>query len=366
MAVLIAGDILGVGAGIEDHDAHVADRNDGLRHRLDGREQAIDVPGALEQNLQLAAAEPAGREKLFRLLEIVVERLDAAQIGADLGRDDLAGRQRGAVMHRHDAEEIVIDGQHDRHEAVAIRDRLLHGVENALLLPAQGVAIDPLLGDDGELRGVDRIGALAKDLSLRSLLAAAHQEAARVLEVGFVLGVVGGEHLGRPERRAVAREHVGDASLADRDEIGLVEPIHEGHEDMNAAAQDLGLEARLAVQRNETRFDRALRRPHLLDDTDLIVGDVAKDVGHANQNEQQDDDCRPDADRDGVVEDRVHGGSLARAKPHLRWDGHSLPPDPTIAAGPIRSRSCRNANGRGERLALARISCGAAASAGFG
>lgn len=313
MTVLIAGDILGVGAGIEDHDAHVADRNDGLRHRLDGREQAIDVPGALEQNLQLAAAESAGLEKFFRLLEIVVERLGAAQIGADLGRDDLAGRQRGAVMDRDDTEEIVIDGQHDRNESVAIRDRLLHGVENALFLPAQGVAIDPLLGDDGELRGVDRIGALAKDLSLRSLLPAAHQEAARVLEVGFVVGIVGGEHLRGPERRAVAREHVGDASLADRDEIGFVEPIHEGHEDMNAAAQDLGLEARLAVQRNETRFDRALRRPHLLDDADLIVGNVAKDIGHADEDEKRNDDPRPDADGDDVAQDGVHGGSLARA-----------------------------------------------------
>src|SRR5262249_13172177 len=106
-------------------------------------------------------------------------------------------------------------------------------------------------------------------------------------------------------------------------------PVHEGKEDMNAAAQDLGLEARLPVQRDETRADRALRRPHLLDDADLAVGYVAKDIRDADQDEQQDDDYRPDADRDDAVQDRIHDHRVHDRSPpplegHFRWNGRGL------------------------------------------
>ena len=59
------------------------------------------------------------------------------QVGADLGRDDLAGRQRGAVMDGDDADQVLIGGEDDRREAVAIGDRLLHAVEHALFLLTQ-------------------------------------------------------------------------------------------------------------------------------------------------------------------------------------------------------------------------------------
>jgi hypothetical protein len=139
------------------------------------------------------------------------------------------------------------------------------------------------------------------------------------------------------ERHAVAREHVGDPALPDRHQIGFVNPIGERPEYVDATAQDLGLEARLAVQRDEARRDRALRRPHLLDDADLVVGNVAKDVGDTDQDEQQDDDDCPAADRDGVVEDRVHDRSLARARPYSRSNGSILLPDVAPAAGPTRA-----------------------------
>jgi hypothetical protein len=65
-----------------------------------------------------------------------------------------------------------------------------------------------------------------------------------------------------------------------------MDSIGERKEQMDAAAQDLRLEPGLAMERDEARFDRSLRRPHLLHDPDLIVRDVAKDkdIGDPQQN----------------------------------------------------------------------------------
>lgn len=76
-------------------------------------------------------------------------------------------------MDGDDADQIVIRGKHHRGKAVAIGNGLLHAVQHVLFLPAQGVAIDPLVGDDGKLRGVDGIGSLGQNLALRTILAAA-------------------------------------------------------------------------------------------------------------------------------------------------------------------------------------------------
>jgi hypothetical protein len=155
------------------------------------------------------------------------------------------------------------------------------------------MAVHALVGDDGELGRVDRIGALAQDLALRALLAATKQKPSRVLEVRLVLGVVGAKHLRRAKRRAVAREHIGNLALPDGHEIGFVNPVHEGKKDMEAAAQHFGLITGLAVQRDEPVLDRPFRRPELFDDADLIVRDVPKNVGYAQQDDDDNDRCSP-------------------------------------------------------------------------
>ncbi len=164
-------------------------------------------------------------------------------------------------MHRDDADQILTDSQHDRDEAVAVRDGLLHAVENALLELAQRMTIDPLIGDDRKLRGVDRVGPFAQNLALRTFLATADQKPAHILKVGFVLGVVGGEHLGSSQRSAVAREHIGDLALPDRDEIGGVDSIGERKKRVDTTAQDLGLEPGLAMQCDKAGFDRSFSAP---------------------------------------------------------------------------------------------------------
>src|SRR5271169_2371637 len=116
-------------------------------------------------------------------------------------------------MDGHDADQIVIGGKDDWDKSAAIRNRLLHAVKNTLLLRTQCVAIDPFIGDDSELRGVDRVGPLAQNLALRTFLAAAYEKFSRILKIGFFLGIIGSEHLRSPQRGPVAREHVGDLAL---------------------------------------------------------------------------------------------------------------------------------------------------------
>jgi hypothetical protein len=103
-------------------------------------------------------------------------------------------------MHGDDADQIVIGGKDDRSETVAICNRLPHAAKNTLLLLTQGVAIDPVICDDGELRGVDRIGSLAQDLALRTFLTAVYEKLSRILKIGLFLGVIGCENLRSPQR----------------------------------------------------------------------------------------------------------------------------------------------------------------------
>ena len=85
----------------------MADLDHGLGDHLDRREQAVDEIAALDQHLELAAAAAAGGDELLRILEAVVEGGGVGLVGADLGRDDLVGGQRRAVMHGDHADLIV-------------------------------------------------------------------------------------------------------------------------------------------------------------------------------------------------------------------------------------------------------------------
>jgi hypothetical protein len=111
MAVLLAGDVGGLRPGIEDHHADIADRDNGLWNGLDGREQSIDVPGALDDDLQLAPAESARLQEFFRLLEVVVKRFGVMQVGADFRRDDFTWGQRWTVVDGDDANQVLVSGK---------------------------------------------------------------------------------------------------------------------------------------------------------------------------------------------------------------------------------------------------------------
>jgi hypothetical protein len=69
----------------------------------------------------------------------------------------------------------------------------------------------------------------------------------------------------------------------------------ERREKMDAAAQDFRLKPRLSTERDETALDRSAGAPQLFDNTNLIVGNVANDISHAQQDRQHN---QPDHDRD--------------------------------------------------------------------
>jgi hypothetical protein len=158
-------------------------------------------------------------------------------------------------MHGDDADQIVIGGKDDRSETVTICNCLPHAAKNNLLLLTQGVAIDPVICDDGKLRGVDRIGPLAQDVALRTFLAAVYEKLSRILKIRLFLGVIGCENLRSPQRGPITREHVSDLALSDGYEVGFVDSIGERKEHVDTAAQDLRLEPGLATKRDEARFD---------------------------------------------------------------------------------------------------------------
>ncbi len=80
-------------SGVEYDDADVSDRDHRLQHGLDRRKQPVDVPGALDDDLQLPSAIAAAHQEFFRLLKVVVKSFAIPQISPDFGRNDFAWRQ---------------------------------------------------------------------------------------------------------------------------------------------------------------------------------------------------------------------------------------------------------------------------------
>ena len=112
----------------------------------------------------------------------------------------------------------------------------------------------------------------------------------RGAEEGFgVLEVVAADHaaerLARLERLAVAGVDVADLALRNRHQRHAVHLVlNRPFEEMHAAAQQAGFEARLtAVGDDAALVDRSLARPDLFHDPDAIVGDDA----HAKTHQQQ-------------------------------------------------------------------------------
>jgi len=95
LAVLVIGarQILTHLSGVGDDDADVAHLDHRLGHRLDRREEPIDVVRAFHQHLELSAPLPARAQEALGVLEAVVIGVGLARVVADRGRDDLPGRQ---------------------------------------------------------------------------------------------------------------------------------------------------------------------------------------------------------------------------------------------------------------------------------
>ncbi|MEZ4410700.1 MAG: hypothetical protein R3A52_30085 [Polyangiales bacterium] len=259
------------------------DVDHGLREPLHRREEAVEVVGPFDQDLELSAALAPRREEALGVLKRVVEGARVGHVVAHHGRDDLALLQRGAVVHGDHADGVVAAFEHHGVVAPARLDQLAHAVDERGVFGVEGERAHALAGEHDELREVERVGALAEDLALRPALPARREEARNVLEV--VGGEVAREGLRGAERAAVAGEDVPDAPLADGDQREAVHAVLEGHPPVDASAQDLGLIAGLALERDEPALDGAAGGPALLDHADAVVGDVPDAEQHEERGE---------------------------------------------------------------------------------
>ena len=142
-----------------------------------------------------------------------------------------------------------------------------------------------VLGNHVEQRDVDGVHAFAEDAALTAFLPAVGEKLPRVLEVVALDDP--GQGLRRHELVAAAREDVADLPLLDGDQRELVDRVlPPPKSEVDAAAENVGLVARLAVEGNDRAFgQRAAGRPQLLHDADAVVGDVPD--GEPQQEQQQ-------------------------------------------------------------------------------
>jgi hypothetical protein len=89
--VVVTRNVRARAAGVGHDDADGADLDDGRGDELDGGEQAVDVPGALDHDRELASAAAAGCHEGVGVLEVVA-RLDG-------GRDELTLGEGAMRVH---------------------------------------------------------------------------------------------------------------------------------------------------------------------------------------------------------------------------------------------------------------------------
>ena len=149
--VVVAGDVRAGLAGVGDDDADPADLDDGLVDRLDCGEEAVDVVGPFDEDLELPAASPAGAEERLGVLEVVVIIARVGRVVADDGGDDLVDAQRRPVVHRDHAEHVIGAADHHRRKSAALGDDIRHLEERFVFVTVEREVEDAALCDDDEL-----------------------------------------------------------------------------------------------------------------------------------------------------------------------------------------------------------------------
>jgi hypothetical protein len=168
---------------------------------------------------------------------------------------------------------------------------------------------------------VDRVSSLAQDFALRAFLSALGQKGADILEI--VGRNVRRKRLGRRQRDAVAGEHITDLPLRDGNQLRAVHAVLKRHEEMEAAAQYLGLETRLAGARDEAVWNGAVRAPQFFQHAKPIVGDVTDRVARHDEQRHQ---CEADHDRGQRAAEDFHGISHLEKRDQCKRRSRCLKP----------------------------------------
>jgi len=257
-------------AHIGNHHAHIGNGN--IRHGsgFDGRETGIDEVTAGKNHLLLKPLVAAIGDKGLGILVHVV--------AGNFLAGNFTGGQRLAVLGGDHADHVVGNFEH----------------------VGQGYL---------EQARVDAVGAGRDDGDLRAALAAAGEEAARVLVGGALDGA--GQDAAAGERMTVARLDNPDMALVDGGEGNFGDgelPCPQAK--VNARGEGVGLQAGLAVEGDDGAVGQgavfAHQHPLLVDDADLVFGhdDGAREdaENHLVEEDDEDEDQHP-----SVFEDRING-----------------------------------------------------------
>ena len=243
-------------AGVRDHHTDHAHFDGGLGDHLDGSEQAVDVVGAFDQGLQLAAAHPAGAQEVIWVLEAVMVGLGVSRLCAHNAGNDLTLRQRGSIVHGDNPNRVIHVFDHHRAEAGAFADHTRHAADDLVFFAVEGQAvIDLFFGDDHKLHQVQGVGAFTQHAALRAALPASAQESHHIL---VIVGLgIRSQHLVWGQRRAIAGEDIAYLALGDGHQRGNVHGVLHRHQEMQTTAQDARLVTGFTVEGDEPRLDRA-------------------------------------------------------------------------------------------------------------
>jgi len=163
-------------------------------------------------------------------------------------RNNLALRQSGPIVNGDDADDIVRIFNYDRFKPIALRDDARHLLEQRFIIGFQADRIATIHGEHNKLREVNGIAAFTQNFALRAFLAAILKECANILKITG--SFVRRQCLCSWQRCAIARKHVADLPLRDRNQRHPMYPILERHKHMKAAAQYIGLETRFVFEGN--------------------------------------------------------------------------------------------------------------------
>ena len=280
VAELLAGGVGPLFAVKADDHPHVADRHHALGNHLDRGEPAVDEVGAVDQRRILHAAPPTGPQEGLDVLKDVME-VGLVLVGPHGRRDQLARRQRGTFMHRHDADLVGLARDNHRAEAAELPELMLPLLQTLGIFERK----DTVLGDHVEQGDVDGIHAFAEDAPLPALLPAVGEELAGVLEIVALDDFAQG--LRRFEVFAAAGEDIADLPLLNRDQRELVNgKLPSPETEVEPTAEDIGLVAGLAVEGDDCAFrQRPGGRPEFFHDANPVVRNIAH--GQPGNQEQE-------------------------------------------------------------------------------
>src|SRR5258708_38996434 len=138
-------------------------------------------------------------------------------------------------MNGYNTNHVICAFDDNRLKATPVADQRGHDVEVLFFLIVHRQVIGTRIRKDDKLCQIERVGAIAQNLTLWPSLPAVPQERIHCLKV-FAFGNNGGKRLRWRKRLTVSREHVTDLPLRERDQWTQENAELDVHQPVNTTA----------------------------------------------------------------------------------------------------------------------------------